>query len=84
MASENKINKTAILKLSSIICFLFIIAALVLIRKNPSQGYEVSIYNAIPSPIWILLISAIFGGTAIIIYQVLNIKEAGIWWNRLC
>lgn len=81
MDSGDKVNKTTILKLSSIICFLFILVALILIRRNPSQGYEVSIYSAIPSLIWVLLISAIVGGAAIVVYQVLKSKETRNWWK---
>ena len=79
---RDKTNGATVLKLSSITCFLFILGALILVMRNPSQGYELSSYSALPPLAWALLISAIAGGIIIAIYQVLKgDRGGGNWWK---
>lgn len=76
-----KNSENVILKISSIVFFLLISVAVILIGRNPSRGYELSIYSAISPMIWALLITAIIGGIAIVIHQVLKEDgERGNWW----
>lgn len=76
-------NKTSIiLKISSIIFFSLILLALVLIAKNPINGYEPSVYSALSPLIWALLIAAIAGGIGIVVYDVFREdKESRNWWE---
>jgi len=77
-----KVNENALLKISAVVCFSLISLALILIERNPSRGYELSIYTA-PSPlIWVLLAGAIVGGVTIVVHQVFKKdKEGGNWWR---
>jgi len=71
-----------ILKMSSIVLFLFILAALVLIGRNPISGYELSVYEAISPLTWAFLITAIIGGIAITVHQAHKADgERGSWWK---
>jgi hypothetical protein len=66
----------------SLVFFLFILAAVILITQNPATGYELSIYSATPSSIWALLIIAIIGGTGIVVYQAAAGNTGkGYWWQ---
>ena len=57
--------------------------ATILIIQNPSTGYEISVYSAMPAMIWILFSVAITGGIAIVVYQVTagHERKGGDWWQ---
>lgn len=78
-----KISRNTILKISSTVFFLFILGALILILGNPSRGYELSIYGALPPLTWVLLVSAIVGGIIIVVYQVLQGDEVKGKWGKV-
>lgn len=66
-------------KILSILGFLMIIISLILAHNSPAKGYEVSIYTATPTAVWVLLILSICIGTIIIIGQAFG-KEEGNGW----
>jgi hypothetical protein len=70
-----KVNSNAILKIISTILSLCVLAAIILIARKPSTGYELSIYGAISPVVWVLLITGIAGGIGIVVYDVLNKEE---------
>jgi hypothetical protein len=73
-------NKNILLKTVSIISFIFITVALVLIERNsPATGYELSIYSALPSSVWVLLLIAISCGIFVIVHQAFS-KDKGNFW----
>ncbi len=75
-------NANTALKAISVVFFLFILAAVILIAQNPATGYEQSIYSATSPLIWALLIIAIAGGTGIVVYQAAEGgTEKGYWWQ---
>ena len=69
-----------IIKIAASVCFTFIIASLILIRNSPAEGYELSIYSAVPLPVWVFLIISIAGGLGIIVHQAFAKKQTGYWW----
>jgi hypothetical protein len=76
-----KADSNIAVKIVSTILFLLIITAIILIAQNPAEGYELSVYNAVPFLAWILLITAISGGIGIIVYQTSRGKEEEKWWQ---
>jgi len=72
------VDEDKILKVMASLSFIFITAALILIRNHsPAVGYEISIYSALPSSVWILLILAIFCGISIVVYC--SFKSKSFW-----
>lgn len=68
-------------KIVSIIGFTFVILTLLMIQNEPAAGYEPSIYTAVSSLIWILLILSITCGLCIIAYWLFKDKyEKSNWW----
>jgi hypothetical protein len=61
--------------------FFLIILALVVIWENPSQGYELSIYSSTPVLFFILIISAILGGVAVVVYSIItrDVEKDSSW-----
>lgn len=62
------------------ILFTFISIAVVLIIQNPSPGYEISVYTALPPLVWVLLATAIAGGISIVVYEASRSGKNGNWW----
>lgn len=75
--------RSKIIKTASIIFFLQIFAAIMLIAKNPIERYEICIYSSIPDIIWVLLPLAILGGIGIVVSQAAVSDENGkrYWWQ---
>jgi hypothetical protein len=68
------------LKLICCLCFLLIAAALLLIdHSSPATGYELSIYESVPSLVWVCLTSAIAGGTGVVVHQAFRGQESKYW-----
>jgi len=77
-----KISESIAMKASATLLFLCIAAALILIWNSPSQGYELSIYGALPPAVWGLLATAIVGGSVITVYQTRQDEEQrSQWWG---
>ena len=57
-------NKYA--KISTTISFLFLSCALLAVAKNPTSGYEISIYSATPLIFWIALILGLLNGVILV------------------
>jgi len=68
-------------KIVTIVGFLLIAAALLVLIQNPSQGYELSIYEATPAVFWWLLVAAIVTGITIVVYEVIrgNHEKSNLW-----
>ena len=71
----------SIIKLVGSVCFLLIIAALILIQRNPATGYELSIYSATPLLVWVFLGLSIVCGIGIVVHQAFNPsdKSRNLW-----
>jgi hypothetical protein len=68
------------LKLTGCFCFVLIAVALLLIdRHSPATGYELSIYEALPAAVWICLVAALGGGTAIVVHQAFAGHKSNYW-----
>ena len=68
------------LKLVCCLCFLMIAVALLLIeRYSPATGYELSIYSSLPAAVWVCLIGALAGGTAIVVHQAFAGNQTRYW-----
>lgn len=73
------------LKLVLCLCFLLIAVALLLIdRHSPATGYELSIYEALPAAVWLCLIGALAGGTAIVVHQAFAGQKSRYWLLGFC
>ena len=72
-------NFKTVEKFIFIMCLLFTIFALVLIKNNPATGYELSIYRSTPLLVWIFLIGSTIGGISIIIRHAFAEEEKKIW-----
>ena len=69
-------NENILLKAVSILSFIFITVALILIAKNsPARGYELSIYSSLPWITWLFLISTLAIGISIIVYEAFTSKS---------
>ena len=67
-------------KMLSIIAFSLLTCLLYIIWINPlANGYELSIYDGLPSYFWFLLIIIILLGIAIIIHPLLTGKKSREW-----
>ena len=71
---------SVVIKTISIISFLLIIPALILIKNNPTTGYELSIYESTPALVWIFLILGIAGGLFIIVHQAFTESKNNFWF----
>ena len=73
------------IKILAIFCLFSLTAALLLAYDSPAQGYELSIYDSTPWPVWLLLFIGFIGGTAIIVHQVATAgyKKSRIWITGL-
>jgi hypothetical protein len=58
------------LKLTLIVCFIFITISSLVTFFTPLKGYEISIYESTPYIVWILLLFSILGGVSVIVHQV--------------
>jgi hypothetical protein len=73
------------LKLVLSLSFLLIVAALLLIdRYSPATGYELSIYSSLPAAVWVCLITALVGGTGIVVHQALAGLKSRYWILGFC
>lgn len=61
-------NLKNIIKLTGIICIIFIGIALFIIRNSPAAKYEVSIYTGTPLIFWIAVIINLIAGISIIMF----------------
>lgn len=74
-------NSDRILKIVATIGFVLITLSLISIKNNPAIGYEISIYTALPSFVWIFLIGSIACGISIIVQQAFTQgDEKQNWW----
>ncbi len=74
------LQRINIAKLLSIIAFIFIILALLIIADTPpATGYEISIYGAYPLYFWFFLIGSIACGVSILLHQAFS-QERSRWW----
>lgn len=74
------IKNGRILKVLSIVSFVFIILALTIItRIPPASGYEISIYEKYPWYFWILIIAAIFSGQISLIIDAMFFDKNDNW-----
>lgn len=72
------------IKIVSIISFLLISVAIILVAQNPSEGYELCIYSAVPVAVWVLILVAILNGTAMVVNQAATIgKKKNIYWWQI-
>ncbi len=71
---------SVVLKAISTLLFLSILTAVILIVQNPSTGYELSIYDAVPTTIWVLLVLPIIGGISIVVYEASRSEKNGNRW----
>ncbi len=69
-----------IIKIIASICFVLIAVALLIIRDSPATGYEVSIYEATPTLVWLSLFFSIACGIGIIVHQVYSQEEHSKLW----
>lgn len=77
-------NRRIILKISTILSFIFITLALILIKQNsPATGYELSLYASLPSTTWIFLIGAMILGTSIIVDEAFTEKKGNFLYFGL-
>lgn len=67
--------------IGAIICFVLLAIAVLVAHQSPATGYELSIYAATPSAVWICLFLSIIGGVAIIVHQVATggYKNSHLW-----
>lgn len=74
-------GKSRGLKAVTSACFLLLVAALYLIDQNsPARGYELSIYDSLPSMAWIFLIASLAGATGIIVHQAFAGRKSRYWF----
>jgi len=74
----NKANRAT--KLIAIICFVFIIVAVVTAWISPATGYESSIYRSTPLIVWVCLLITILSGISIIVNQLCLKNENNNEW----
>jgi hypothetical protein len=76
-----RLGTKTFIKIIASICFILVIAALLVIRNSPATGYESSIYRATPSLAWWFLIFSLLGGIGIVVHQVYHKKtdESRTW-----
>lgn len=72
-------DENIIIKIVSIIAFIFITLSLILIRNSPAMGYELSIYSSISPLVWIFLIGSSICGAAIIVHQAFTENKSSFW-----
>jgi len=73
-----RLRNNVLIKIISIICFVLIILAIIILMNSPVTGYELSIYMSLPFA-WIFLIVSIAGGISIITSQAFAKKESNYW-----
>jgi hypothetical protein len=73
------IGKT-ILQILSIICFGFIISALLIIYDSPAKGYELSFYGSVSPIVWTFLVLSILVGIVVIVNQIFTANRKSRWW----
>ena len=59
-----------LLKITSIICLIIFIFALISTRNDPAKGYEASIYTSTPPIFWLAITLNVICGTTLIIQQI--------------
>lgn len=85
MFQEASDHNTRIYKLLSIVSFVFITSALIVIATTPAAtGYELSIYDAYPPYFWFFLIAAFACGIGILIHQAFAAQKSNWWLAGLC
>jgi len=66
--------------LISIVCFILIAAALILIHSSPAHGYELSLYSSVSPLVWVFLILSVVGGLTIIANEAFAGDRQSHWW----
>ena len=74
-------NTSPAIKAVAIICLILTIVALLMAYLNPSKGYEISLYESTPLPIWIFLISSIAGSVLLLLHEAYTgrYKISNLW-----
>ncbi len=77
----NASSSKQIIKIQAAIAFLLVSTAILLASGNPANGYEASIYTALPISLWITLFSLMIGGITVVVHQVLSgaYKSSKLW-----
>jgi hypothetical protein len=68
-------NPNRVLRVITILCFLFISAAVIIASSSVATGYELSIYTETPATVWVLLFTCVSGGTLLICHYAITGKE---------
>lgn len=85
MLQEASDHNTRIYKLLSIVSFVLITSALIVIATTPvATEYELSIYNAYPLGFWVLIATAFACGIGILIHQAFAEEKSNWWIAGLC
>jgi hypothetical protein len=72
-------------KIISIISFFLILSVLtIIVQEGVASSYEFSIYDAYPGYFWILILSAIFCGTVVILGSAITQSRKNYWVFGLC
>ena len=76
-----RIQASTVIKITTCVSCVLVIAALLIAWNSPATGYESSIYRSTPGPVWILLILSLVCGLGIIIHQVYHghIEKSRAW-----
>ncbi len=78
-------KRIRLIKILAIFCLFSLTIALLIAHDSPAQGYELSIYDSTPWPVWLLLFIGFIGGITIIVHQVATAgyKNSKIWITGL-
>jgi hypothetical protein len=68
------------IKIIAAVCFALIAVALLVARKSPATGYEVSIYTSTPPLVWGCLFFTIACGVGVIVHEVYRKNEHNNLW----
>lgn len=68
-------NPNRVLGVITILCFLFISAAVIIASSSVATGHELSIYTETPATAWVFLFTCVSGGTLLISYCAITGKE---------
>lgn len=68
--AEVRFTKDVYLKLASLFLVACVILAVVIARRHPAAGYELSLYNSTPFPVLGLLLLSFAGGIAIVAHEL--------------
>lgn len=74
-----------LIKIISIIAFIFITLTLIVITNTPpASGYELSIYYAYPWYFWVFICISINSGILILLHQAFSEQKSNWWLMGLC